>query len=191
MTKFATLLFSLLIFTAADVKAQGSPEELDLMLEWMTGTYATDGDANRPMQWNAAEIWPENTQGKWVYAEIATSENPGEPTEQIVFFITSLTEGELSGDSYRLPEAENFVGAWKNPSRFDGMTAFDLKYRDGCTMFIGYDGFQFDGRTGEETCPVDASGEEKRMEHLNLTPGAVKFNVSPPGSAWNFLRVEP
>ncbi len=174
-------LFILFINLGAD--AQDPSEELDQMVQWMTGDFVTGEEitldsVTGQFHWHLAEIWQDKSNGSWIYAELSADNKPEEPLEQWVYFVTSLGEGELSSDSYAIPDKKDYVGAWGDPSRFDDLTPFDLKYREGCTIFLSYDGFQYDGRSNEKTCPTQRGNAYYLMTTFNVTPGIIKYGES-------------
>lgn len=183
MLKSLFILPAFILLASLGVDAQDPSEELDLMVQWMTGDFRTENEVSLDsvtarFHWHLAEIWPGKPNGAWIYAELSAEHKPDKPVAQWVYFVTSLGEGELSGDTYDIPGKEKFVGAWGEPSRFDELTPFDLKYREGCTIFLGYDGFQYDGRTNEGTCNTHRGNADYSMTLLNVTPGVIKFGES-------------
>ena len=172
-----------ILFITVGAEAQEPSKELEVMVQWMSGDFTTEKEVSidsvtAEFHWHLAEIWPGKPNGAWIYAELSPKDKPEEPLAQWVYFVTSLGEGELSSDTYDIPDKKEFVGAWREPSRFDALTPFDLKYREGCTIFLGYDGFQYDGRTNEKTCPTARGSADYSMTLLNITPRAIKFGES-------------
>lgn len=189
MLKSLSTLIFLTLLSSVTAFSQGVEEELDLMLEWMTGEFQASGKSGGDITWRATEIWEGKPNGKWIYVELDEAKAQDGLSGGMIYFITSLSEGELTADAYDLGDDVDLDGAWQDPSRFDGMTVFDLKHRSGCTLFVFYDGFQFDGRTNRDSCPAGEGKEGYKVVSLNLTPGAVKYgDDSLADTHWTFER---
>jgi hypothetical protein len=168
-----------LILTVSCGYSQEKSEDFLQLLDWMTGEFssaeqaaneATYDDINLKM----IHIWPEKKTGAWIYVEQALASSPNEPYFQRVYFLREMGDGQFSRDVYIIPEKEKFIGAWKDASQFMEMNQFDLKYKDGCAVFLDYDGFQYSGRTNEETCKSTLRGASYASSEVKITKGVLE-----------------
>ena len=158
--------------------AQDTSPDLEQMVEWITGSYTSAEQAGKDKAYkstslNNVRIWPDAANGAWVYSEESLNSDPENPINQRVFFISEINESEFSLDVYNLPKKENYAGKWKNPEAFSNIAVFDLKFKDGCTLFLFYDGFQYSGQTNKGTCPNDMEGATYETSSIIIVPNEV------------------
>lgn len=158
--------------------SQETSEDFDQMIEWLTGAFNSSDQAKTDPSFThytlkLTQIWPDAPNGAWIYVEQALP--GGELNKQQVYFLSQINESQFSCDLYNIPGAERFVGAWENPEKFKGVTIFDLKYRNGCTLFLDYDGFQYSGATNTKTCKSDVEGVEYSTTQIILLPNEINL----------------
>lgn len=168
-------LLGLFLILCMPCKAQESSEDFNQLIDWLTGEYtaAAQGQNNAPQDnlvLHIARIWPQAPNGAWVYVEESKADNLENPFRQEVYFLSEISDGEYSSDVYKIPGDSAFKGAWKNPSKFDGVTAFDLKHQNGCALFLNYDGFQYSGKTNSGTCKIQTNDSEYTTTDIILLP---------------------
>jgi len=166
-------------FLSLGLKSQEMSDDFNLLIDWMTGEFSSAEQAAQDTNYydislKMTRIWPEKKRGAWLYVEQAMSSKLDKPYRQRVYFVNEMGDGEFSSDIYTIPNEEDFVGAWTDPSKFDGMTQFDLKYKEGCAVFLGYDGFQFSGKTNTGTCASELRGASYATSEVNITKGVLK-----------------
>lgn len=173
------LITTMACFLFSGMKSQEMSDDFWILVDWMTGEFSSAEQAANDTNYydislKMTKIWPEKKRGAWIYVEQAVSATPDEPYRQRVYFVNEMGEGEFSSDIYMIPDEKQFVGAWKDPSVFDGITQFDLKYKDGCAVFLEYDGFQFSGKTNDRTCKSDLRGASYATSEVTITNGVLK-----------------
>ena len=175
---FTFLCFLIAVLTSLSIRAQDTSPDLDQMIEWLTGEFTSAEQSSKDNAYkgatlNNARIWPSAANGAWVYSEESLISDPESPIQQRMFFISEITDSEFSIDVYNLPNKENYVGAWQNPKAFSGISVFDLKFKDGCTLFLFYDGFQYSGETNKGTCPNDLGDATYTTSSIILVSGEI------------------
>lgn len=181
MKHYSTLLiFLTAILISISIRAQDTSPDFDQMIEWITGEFssaelAAKDKAFKSSTLNNAQIWPNAANGAWIYSEESLTSAPENPIQQRVFFISEINDSEFSIDEYALPNKGEYIGAWANPEVFSNISVFDLKFKDGCTLFLYYDGFQYSGETNKGTCPNDTEGATYSTSSLILIPGEIHF----------------
>lgn len=154
-------------------------ENMEQLSEWMTGEFdsseqAKNDTAYTDISLKMVRIWPDKTNGIWLYVEQAAAESLDEPYRQRVYFLSDINENEISSDVYEFKDPAPFAGAWEDPSKFDELTPFDLNYKDGCTVFLFYDGFQFSGSTNEASCKSTLRGAAYATSEVIILPNTIK-----------------
>lgn len=155
------------------IHAQELPETLEQLIEWMTGEFdsseqAKKDDAFKNISLKMTRVWPDRPNGVWLYIEQAVADTPDKPYRQRMYFISELNEDEYSSDIYSLPNEEKFVGAWRETSKLDELSPFDLTNKTGCTVILFYDGFQFGGRTSKGNCKSELNGASYTTSEVTI-----------------------
>jgi len=175
LTVFLTSLFS-----QYTVSAQETSEDFNQLVEWITGGYSSAEQAINDTSYSnyilkMTRIWPEAPNGAWIYVEQAPASASAKPYKQQIYFLSEINDSQFSRDVYEIPGEEKFIGAWKSPEKFKEITAFDLKYQNGCTAFLDYDGFQYAGTTNAETCKSTADGIAYSTTQIMLLPNEINI----------------
>lgn len=125
----------------------------------MTGSFATTEQARgnqnfRDVTLHLVKIWPERTDGVWLYAEQALTDGLDHPYRQHIYQLTSQTDGAIECRVFELPDPIAVTGAWKNPSLLALLTPANLISQPGCTLILhrAADG-SFKGGTEGKGCP--------------------------------------
>ncbi len=178
MKKYFSLM--LLIFCShVAMQAQETSPDFDQLVDWMTGEFDSAEQSKSDTSYmnislKMTRIWPDAPTGAWLYVEQSLASTPSKPYRQRVYFISEINDYDFSSDVYMIPNEKDFVGAWKNPELFKGMTAFDLKYKDGCAVYLTYDGFQYAGQTNEGTCKSDFQGADYASSIVTVLPNEIR-----------------
>lgn len=167
MKKIFSILGLFLILTLT-CKAQEQSEDFNQLIDWLTGEYNTNAETHLAL--HITRIWPNSATGAWVYVEESNIDSIDSPFRQEVYFLSEISDGEYSSDVYKIPGDSAFIGAWKKPSKFDGMTPFDLKNQNGCALFLNYDGFQYSGKTNSGSCKTQSNDSEYHTSDIILLP---------------------
>lgn len=123
--------------------AQAGAEEtpLERLADCMTGTFTTAdqarGDVNfRDLTLHLAPIWPDRTDGPWLYVEQALSDAPTHPYRQLVYRLSAHPDGSLGYQIFDVPDLIALTGAWREPDRFKQFTPDNLIPREGCSVVL-------------------------------------------------------
>jgi hypothetical protein len=111
----------------------------------------------RDISLKIARIWPQSTDGAWLYVEQAVATMADRPYRQRVYHVTQVPGSKaltFRSEVYTLPgDPKAFVGAWKEPTRFAAMTPAMLVERQGCAVILTQTGpGVFAGSTVERNC---------------------------------------
>ncbi len=174
-----SLFFFLAILNPLHSSAQEMSEGLETLVTWMTGAFDSADQAKSDTSYlnitmKATRIWDDKPNGAWIYLEQAAAEAPDKPYRQRIYFLSELEEDSYTSDIYNIKDETALVGAWKDPSKFDNLTPFDLQNKQGCTVFLFYDGFQFSGSTNEKTCKSNFQGATYTASDVILTASELR-----------------
>jgi CpeT protein len=149
-------------------------DALDLYVELTTGTFSSAAQAAADDRygnatWHIAEIWPGREDGRWLYAENWFGEADA-PYRQRITRLTRAADGSLVARGYRLPEAERYAGAWRDPSLLESIRPESLEAVEGCDVVIVRTGERrFEGSTVGRQCRNDYKGAAYVVSQSVLT----------------------
>ena len=127
----------------------GAPEELppfsnncQLCARWMEGSFSNEAQARRSGEaryyWlHQARIWPDRTDGIWMYSEFNLAGADGTPLQQVVYRLNDDLSGGLVIESYRLPGSPGrYTGDWRAPRSFNSVDRMTLAMEGGCAITL-------------------------------------------------------
>lgn len=79
-------------------------------------------------------IWPERTDGHWLYVEQAMATALDKPYRQRIYCVLDGGDGTVLSVVYELPNAAARIGAWRTPEVFATDDPALLAKRDGCAI---------------------------------------------------------
>ncbi len=133
---------------------------LERLSAMMSGSYSSQAQSLEDTSFydirlEMARIWPERTDGHWLYVEQAVSTYLDRPYRQRVYQLVEEPDGRYRSIVYTLNDPIPLIGAWKKPSLFDQIGQERLKLREGCDIVMSYDAEkdQYSGSTADKTCP--------------------------------------
>jgi hypothetical protein len=148
---------------------------LELLTSYLVGTWNTIpqkegyGDS-APARLRIARLWPERTDGYWLYWEYANPADEGQVTRQRIFRF--VREGStIRALTYRLPgNPAGYAGEWRKERPFESLKPDSLRELPGCAAvwdrpFEIY----FASGTPGKACPGDRA--EIRNEHSEFFLG--------------------
>jgi hypothetical protein len=153
-------------------------KKVDTLASWMAGTYTSEAQASTDpdnffnVRLIMTPIWPERSDGRWLYVEQAMATALDKPYRQRIYQVTAEGKG-FESTVYTLPgNPLEYAGAWQDPSKFDSMTPQMLTEREGCEIMLTWDeaGQRFVGATVEKNCPSDLRGASYATSEVSITP---------------------
>lgn len=166
---------------ASSGRGSGGGARLDTLASWMAGTYtseaqaSTDPDNYFNVRMILVPVWTGRKDGRWLYVEQAKADSLDQPYRQRLYRLTAKGR-RFESVSYALPnEGFDFIGAWRDPSRFDAITPQMLTQREGCELVLEWDeGAQrFSGSTVGRNCASQLQGAEYTTSEVTVTPTTI------------------
>jgi hypothetical protein len=153
------------------------PSTLEHLKIFLTGTFTSAeqarGDRNfRDVTLHVAPIWPDRTDGPWLYVEQALTDAPAHPYRQRVYQLAARPDGALESRVFELLDPIGLTGAWQNPTRFERLEpATSLNARAGCTVVLYWqsDG-TFKGGTEGQGCTSTMQGASYATSEASIGP---------------------
>jgi hypothetical protein len=152
-----------LVLALSLLASPAAADDLDQLVQWMTGAFASTEQAARDTHFldirlHMAPIWPERTDGRWLYVEQASARALERPYRQRVYRVLRRADGRLVSEVFALPSPLRFAGAWREPARLAALTPDSLSLREGCAVVLARRGRRFEGGTEGRGCASDLRG---------------------------------
>lgn len=130
---------------------------LELLTSTMIGSYSSAAQAERDTNYFNIElemmrIWPKETDGIWLYVEQAAASKKDKPYRQRIYHLRQVDDTTFVSTVCNLDSMKNFMGAYRDVSRFDALTPADAKVLEGCAITLHYRNGRFVGSTHERDC---------------------------------------
>lgn len=149
--------------------------DLEELAAWMTGTFSTAVQAAEDSELfdislHMTPIWPDRTDGFWLYVEQAVNEHPDRPYRQRVYRVRELAPGLFENQVFTLPYPAAVVGAWLAENPLTDLAPGDLTKRDGCAILLRRRGENFIGSTIASLCTSSLRGASYATSEVVVTP---------------------
>lgn len=157
--KMVSILF-LLLLTLGGLEAQERKDNaLDKLMAFSSGDFnnieQVQDDCNFFVHhYHARAILPmrRNENVAWQYVEVYWDGQEQAPLYQKVIRYELLENGHIHREFFELPDPHNFVGAWSDESKLQGIHLEELLPQAGCGFELEWDGVAFEGRTMKNHC---------------------------------------
>jgi hypothetical protein len=150
--------------------------DLGTAASWMTGSFSSREQAESDTAYfdirlEMVPIWPERTDGYWLYVEQAVAGRESQPYRQRVYHLTEQADGRIRSDVYEIPEPLRFAGAREPDGRLGRLTPDSLRLKEGCAVILERtSGNTFAGGTVGKGCPSELHGASYAVSEVRLTP---------------------
>lgn len=153
-------------------------DDFETLVAWLTGSFSSTEQAQRDpenfmdIRLEMHPIWSSRRDGSWLYVEQGTADALDRPYRQRVYRVRAVEGGFIESAVFMLPgDALSWAGAWREPRRFDAISARDLEPREGCElMLVRIENGRFIGTTSERTCPSELRGASYAVSQALVMP---------------------
>jgi hypothetical protein len=175
MRKSLTLMLGLVLSSGAFAVEPTADPDLQQLAQWMTGSFSSEAQSLADSDFlhivlHMARIWPERTDGVWLYVEQAIAEAADRPYRQRVYHLRRVGEDVFGSTVYSFEESPSRVGAWRETSPLADLGPNDLSQRQGCTIMMKRraDG-AFEGSTLGRLCSSKLRGATWASSEVVIT----------------------
>ncbi len=112
-------------------------------------------------------IWPQRTDGHWLYVEQAVADSADKPYRQRVYRVSNGANGDVLSAVYTIDQSARFVQGWRNGA-LDDLTEAMLQPRAGCTVSLRAAGAAWRGATTGKDCASDLRGASYATAEVTL-----------------------
>jgi len=159
---------------------------------WLSGRFSSRSQAAadprfREVLLSVVPIWPDRTDGPWLYVEQAVATAPGRPYRQRIYQLSPTGGSEPAGSPaapghppagggvlsivYEIPgDPLRYAGAWQAPHRFNDLEPGLLEVRVGCAVRLHPQGpDRYSGGTEGSGCVSTLAGAAYATSEVVLT----------------------
>lgn len=164
MKSFAIIAVAALCVSGAFAEDQAADPELDQLARWMTGSFSSQAQSESDPDFfhivlHMARIWPDRTDGIWLYVEQAAADSADKPYRQRVYHVRRVGEDLFGSSVYTCPDPLSRTGSWNKTAPFSDLDPSDLTARAGCTIYLKHrDDDKFEGSTLGRLCTSNLRG---------------------------------
>ena len=162
--------------TTADAPRQKT-SELDKLVAYMTGSFDSEAQATEDSTYynislKMAPIWPERTDGRWLYVEQAVAAMADRPYRQRVYRVEQTGPKTFASHVYLLDEPKDFIGAYEPGSAQTALTPERITLKEGCEVVLEKQpNGTYVGQTGTGTCESNMRGAQYAHSEVTVYKG--------------------
>lgn len=173
---YYTTLTLLLLTIMSSVRTQNlNQSDLKMLAAMMAGRYSSEAQAKSDTNFlhislNMEPVWTERTDGYWLYVEQALASRMDKPYRQRIYHLQIVNKTTIASKVYEIPNPEQYIGAWKEKSKLENLSAGDLIDRQGCSIFLQKTGRKkFAGSTPGKECLSSLRGATYATSEVLIT----------------------
>ena len=147
----------------------------EVLCNYMTGSFSSEAqsiaDSNYfDIRLHMSPIWPQRTDGYWLYVEQAMSTAMDKPYRQRVYQVVQINDSVFESRVYEFPEPAAVANAWKDSTKLRALSFENLQLRDGCAIVLKYHSNTktFIGETGKLSCPSSLRGASYATSEVRI-----------------------
>lgn len=154
-------------------------DRLYQLAQWMAGRFSSADQARidpgyYEVHLTVFPIWEDRSDGYWLYVEQAMSFALSEPYRQRIYHVTEVAPDTFKSRIAEIADDERFIGGWQNPEIFRTLTPDQLKWREGCSVHLKWDGTSFSGSTDGAQCASTLNGAAYATSIVEVTESSLK-----------------
>jgi hypothetical protein len=175
---FFLFLFAGCTMSPARRLARGQ-RDLNQLASFMTGHFSSRVQAERDTGYFnislvMAPIWPERSDGTWLYVEQAVAATPDKPYRQRVYQLQNPGPNTFTSTIYTIQDAMQFAGLQNDKDKLKQLTFDKIEKKEGCTVTLTRKGNVYEGGTEADQCPSDLRGAKYATTKILLKEGELQ-----------------
>lgn len=173
LPKFVSI--ALLLAFCLPAEAQQDKRGLKILVRWMTGDFSSEAQSKLDSDFydirlHIRPIWSADKGNHWLYVEQSVAGHEDKPYRQRIYKVESDGKGGFVSVVYSLPEAEKWVGGYKNPLVFEELKPESLSLRSGCAVHLRkISRSAFEGSTEGTSCESALRGAKYATSRVTIT----------------------
>jgi hypothetical protein len=174
----AALSAVLTLFSAfSNIVPASSSDNFDLLKEYMSGSFSSEQQSKNDSDYfdirlRMEPIWESTPNEFFLYVEQAMSSALEKPYRQRIYRVVREPDERFVSYIYSVNAPQRFVGKLGTDEVFSAITRDSLKLLDGCEVHLTFipKMSQFEGSTGDHSCPSTRSGATYTTSRVVIGP---------------------
>lgn len=149
--------------------------DLGLLKEMMSGNFDSKDQATADSNYfeihlHMKPIWPQRSDGFWLYVEQALVTTQDKPYRQRIYHVHYNKDNNIISEVFELNAPLRFTGAWKQENPLSTLSPDSLISRQGCAISLkkNSDG-TFSGSTLEKDCLSNLRGAKYATSEVSIS----------------------
>lgn len=170
---YRSIIILFLIFQLQRASAQSGHYEQ--LCQYMTGHFSSAAQSKQDSDYydirlRMTPIWPDRTDGFWLYVEQAMATALDKPYRQRIYQVVALSDTTFESRVYDFEEPLQYANAWQDIKRLDALRDGKLQLRDGCAILLQYHPADqtYTGKTGDSSCPSALRGASYATSEVRI-----------------------
>jgi hypothetical protein len=171
----AYLILLFISTIVSNINAQNFSKDLNELAGLMQGSFSS-GDQSKidsgyfDIRLEIKRIWPERTDGIWLYVEQAAARSLDKPYRQRIYRLTETGYNLFESEVFEIEEPLRFAGEWKKKRPFATNGTEILMPRQGCSVHLKKIGKKtYSGSTVDKECLSDWRGAKYATSIVTIT----------------------
>jgi hypothetical protein len=170
------VLCTMLLVNCAMKKGTQSQRSLEQFANTLIGNYSSKAQSIQDTSYFhislvMTRVWPERTDGIWLYVEQAMASNLAKPYRQRVYKLSQISSNAFRSDIYMIKDALSFAGLRDDGTKRSNLTFEKIDLKDGCEVILTKKGNMYSGGTIADHCPSDLKGAKYATTKIKLKKG--------------------
>lgn len=149
---------------------------LDLFSTWLKGEYNSSAQNVQDTNYFNISlimfpIWEKESDAKYFYVEQAMVGKEDKPYRQRVYKVYQTGPNTIVSAIYTIKKQEDFVKLQENTKKQKALTKEDIEYKEGCDVFLEFDGNVFKGGTDGKKCASNLRGAKYTTTEVQVFDG--------------------
>jgi hypothetical protein len=162
--------------STSKVQTMNNDKELKSFAELLTGNFSNIEQANADTNFFhislvMTPIWPDRTDGIWIYVEQAMATKLDKPYRQRVYRLTHPEQDVFQSDIYTIAEPLLYAGLQNDINKMSALTFDKIDLKEGCEVRLRRKGKIYVGGTDGAKCPSDLRGASYATTQITLKKG--------------------
>ncbi len=178
MKKIVVIVFTIVLISCTSSKSKSDKinGNLNELVNIMQGQYSSEAQSKRDISYfnislRMIPIW--KNKGHYLYVEQAMFSKQEKPYRVRIYKISQRGD-EFVSEIYTLKNEKEWIGKWKTPEAFEGLSETDLELKQGCEVVLKrISKNRFSGQTGAKTCASELRGASYATSKVTVTENEI------------------
>ncbi len=146
---------------------------LDKFCTFLKGEYNSQAQSSRDTNYYNISlvmfpIWEKETDAKYFYVEQAMSGKEDKPYRQRVYKVYQTGPTTIVSAIYTIKKQEDYVKLQESIKKQKSFSKDEIEYKEGCDVFLEYDGTRFYGGTVDKKCLSNLRGAKYTATEVQI-----------------------